>query len=1134
MIIIPPPRLNQCVDRLISTPKVHRGLRLPSKAPNWAHRIALLSLLVLAVLMVVPWTANAPTRAAAPVGTAGPHAVPVAATARSIHVAGPAATTGDLVVNAANSPYLIEGSPSGFGNYIQQGNVTVAAGGVLELQNVVFTLDQFLTETGTIAQRLSHLYTISDQGVVRMDHSALVGNVGPIDPYSQVFLNISAGGQLHANASDLFFAGAITVYGAGSELNLTNGSAIGPNPAQAHVQGENTSIANDSRYAPSLTAAAGAHVTFLNSTYTGTYAYNISQYGRPGPTTPIIDSHNHGITGTTGATWSAFNLATSDTENLTRAVLHRSVSRVQVMIDYTASTAATSSTDNLNFGAAYPFGPVSFEAPGGTAVALLSPAALSAINAVGFPQFLADLNSGTSSIFLGSLNTSTTVTVSDIELNVTVPLEYNLTFSGAGTVFSAIDSSLDINWNLTPGTPVDLGRLVPAPWDSNKLLLSDGASAFLANVTIPHTISHSFWNESAVLPDATSTAVLYRWLAVNVLGAGSAPVKGAQISAFYALDPNQSNNLTATALNQLPSAVPALWPYINLWDARAGLPGYGTTGENGTGYLLLASTILQQSTLPDGLFLGSYHIAVTINGIPNGTRWTSSSVTPYPAGMAPASPDHPVLPILFANYAPSLSVDSTNVLVNGVAVSNNTVAIGQNLSIQVTIDNTGLGPVSSVGADLEYGQKAPLPPRIVVPSIASGALATGLTRTVTLNWTVAENVTGLLGTIHAIFYSVVSWNQGVGPYGGTVVATVPVTIVPAYLKLTYVPPSLPVAQGQDASSIGTLQFIGAGNATVNVTAISPAGRYFIGQAIHPNGVFDLFVTPLLNMSPGTYDLNVSATYNHRTVYLDLPASFKISGSTSTTSVPLLQQTFLGLPLWLWIVIAIALVAGVLIALFLLRSQAKGKLVECGECGELIPEAATICPKCGAEFESDLVRCSRCGSTIPSNSTQCPECAAQLLGPEVADPERQGYGDFVEKFRVEGKKELGDNYGEGAFWDWWKRQPSYVSFNQWKLQQAQTGRSGMGAPPGGPVDMTTQFQASAAAPGPTPGTPAAEAAGAPKAGAPAPTTPAGPATPGPAPPPSASGGGAAMKACANCGKEIPPDYLVCPFCGAVTR
>src|SRR4029077_21045035 len=106
------------------------------------------------------------------------------------------------------------------------------------------------------------------------------------------------------------------------------------------------------------------------------------------------------------------------------------------------------------------------------------------------------------------------------------------------------------------------------------------------------------------------------------------------------------------------------------------------------------------------------------------------------------------------------------------------------------------------------------------------------------------------------------------------------------------------------------------------------------------------------------------------------------------------------------------------------------------------------------------RCSRCGSTIPSNSAVCPECSAQLLGADTADPERQGYQDFVEKFRTEAKKELGDNYGEGAFWDWWKRQPSYVSFNQWKLQQAQGSRAGMTAPP---ADRAEAAGASVAAP-----------------------------------------------------------------------
>ena len=65
------------------------------------------------------------------------------------------------------------------------------------------------------------------------------------------------------------------------------------------------------------------------------------------------------------------------------------------------------------------------------------------------------------------------------------------------------------------------------------------------------------------------------------------------------------------------------------------------------------------------------------------------------------------------------------------------------------------------------------------------------------------------------------------------------------------------------------------------------------------------------------------------------------------------------------------------------------------------------------------------------------------------PEKQAYADFTEKYRAEAKKELGDNYSEGAFWDWWKRQPTYTPFSQWSLQQGQgTARAGMTAPPVG--------------------------------------------------------------------------------------
>jgi len=250
----------------------------------------------------------------------------------------------------------------------------------------------------------------------------------------------------------------------------------------------------------------------------------------------------------------------------------------------------------------------------------------------------------------------------------------------------------------------------------------------------------------------------------------------------------------------------------------------------------------------------------------------------------------------------------------------------------------------------------------------------------------------------------------------------------------------------------------------------------------------------------------------------------------------LNYSFLGLTIWpYWILIIAAVVVGLVAFLFVSRRQAAGKLVECGECGNLIPEDATVCPKCGAEFEADLIRCSRCSSTIPANSKICPECAALLLGTseEAGEAaERQGYQDYTEKYRAEGKRELGENFNEGSFWDWWKRQPTYTPYNQWKLQQGQgTPRTGMSEPPaaggGGAGEPIAALSGGAvpARPPPKGGAGGAPPPSAPPAKAAPPKTPAGT---------GAAPAAAGFKNCPGCGKEIPGDYLICPFCSSVVQ
>jgi RNA polymerase subunit RPABC4/transcription elongation factor Spt4 len=397
--------------------------------------------------------------------------------------------------------------------------------------------------------------------------------------------------------------------------------------------------------------------------------------------------------------------------------------------------------------------------------------------------------------------------------------------------------------------------------------------------------------------------------------------------------------------------------------------------------------------------------------------------------------------------------------------------------------------------------------------------------------------------------SVVPYPEGVAlattGYGSTDLRSVEVPLPPPSVKLSNlaivgVAPGGQLNLANSYSTSGLCVINGPGYATVTISA-TPVGSAVGGSSTVTlvedttvaNGTFLIAWNSISGVlsSGTTYQITASATYKTASdlnVGVGSPDTYSVPSSPS--AVGFLFQKFLGLPLWIWIAIAAAVVVAIVAALLVTRRQAAGKLVECGECGELIPEDATVCPKCGAQFESELVRCSRCSSTIPANSQFCPECGAQLLGKPgegASDPERQAYADFTEKYRAEAKRELGENYTESAFWDWWKRQPTYVPFSQWKVQQTKGApRAGMSAPPAGSETV------------PPGAPPKAEAASgtAPLVGeAPAPgATPAPPAPGAPMPPPPAAAAGSGLKPCPNCGKEIPPEYLVCPFCGAVTQ
>lgn len=994
------------MSRSLGSPSLPGG---PTRGPS--DRISK-TWVLLATLVVVAGTAGFLAMVVPGTTASSPSPTASIASAPPIVPSADPATHGDLVVGAGQT-YVIQPTLGGH-TYYQGGNITVESGGTLWVRNVTLSFVQFVGDSGTAAQRLGHIYHFVDQGTVGFYNSTLTTDVQVINTYAK--LNLTVTGSLTAWQSTFAFPGWFFISGSSADVTL-NASTITSNAA---VQGlsEPTTILWDTSYAPTVSVRGGAQLNLFGSQIQNLYSDNLlaNGYPRPAPlTAPVGLLPSGGVTSAlTGS---------NDSTNLTLAWSYPTATAVSgyVGITYTDLNGPgpgplsnnTNASVNVSYGGtSYALGTVHFlNGTSSTLYLPFTPALLAAISQGGMLQYLnytglydtpAEINVSVSNV-VGNVGTPSSMIAFSLEfqLNTSGPA-YNLEVSAS--TLTAVDASLDLNWNPVGGGGI-YAPTTPYPWSSSKLNFTAGAVGYLANITTPNALPGVF-STSAILPDASSQVYFYRWAQIGVTGANSLPLQGAQVSAFYAYDTNQANNATVTALNDIATADPAMWGYLQYWDAAHGASGWGISNAAGVASLLLASGNLTYSTLPDGIFLGGYHIQVSVPGATFASHWFNWSVSPYPTGVAVGT----------ANWGQPDVGPSQNFP-------------GYSFSIRV---------VSATG-----------------------------------------------------------------------------------------PSSTSLKANQQYASTVKLAYNGSQTASVTIYAVSGAGSIVVGSGSGTNSTPFTVAWSTLQLKAGTsYTLEVYASANG----VSSPA-YRIPGTyTIPTPAPaknFFTESFFGLPFWLWLAIAAAIVIGIAAFLLLARRQAAGKLVECGECGNLIPEDATVCPKCGAEFEKDLVRCSRCASTIPAESKYCPECAAQLLGKPGEtgeEAERQGYADFTEKFRAEAKRELGENYSEGGFWDWWKRQPTYTSYGQWKLQQGQgTPRVGMSVPPAG-AQAAPEGAPSAWPRGRAPGAPPSPSA------VPPPAPPAATAMPPePAAPPAAN-----LRACPNCGKEIPPDYLVCPFCGAVTE
>ncbi|MBI4416317.1 MAG: hypothetical protein HY557_04980 [Euryarchaeota archaeon] len=193
-----------------------------------------------------------------------------------------------------------------------------------------------------------------------------------------------------------------------------------------------------------------------------------------------------------------------------------------------------------------------------------------------------------------------------------------------------------------------------------------------------------------------------------------------------------------------------------------------------------------------------------------------------------------------------------------------------------------------------------------------------------------------------------------------------------------------------------------------------------------------------NLAEGTYRLRVSAP----------DPSVDLAEVQVRVAVPLpwWAAPFLGLPVWLWLIVIIGAAAAIGGGTAYVKFVGLGKLVECGECGAFIPEDSAKCPKCGVEFEKDMAKCSNCQAWIPIDVKQCPECGVEFATGEVemadyeAEMKRQ-YEEVKRRFREEASRELGRALSEKEFEDWWRQQPTFVTFEDWLREEEEMRRMG---------------------------------------------------------------------------------------------
>jgi ribosomal protein L40E len=246
--------------------------------------------------------------------------------------------------------------------------------------------------------------------------------------------------------------------------------------------------------------------------------------------------------------------------------------------------------------------------------------------------------------------------------------------------------------------------------------------------------------------------------------------------------------------------------------------------------------------------------------------------------------------------------------------------------------------------------------------------------------------------------------------------------------------------GDTFTVVGLVQSISSGD---------PIPSLFINMTIRKQGeVVPVAVLPTRGASNGYFTyLEVQVGSGDGTYEIEFTSQAGIQPLLITIMVESPQEwKIFGLVWWLFFLIIIVIVVVIVGVIAYTKRVGLGKLVECGECGAFIPEDSVKCPKCGVEFEKDMAKCSNCQAWIPLDVKQCPECGVEFATGEVemADYEqkmRVQYDEVKKKFREQAQAEIGRPLSDEEFEAWWKKQPSFLTFEDWLRDEEEMRKMG---------------------------------------------------------------------------------------------